>query len=70
MLRNSSCDSDDSAGGDSDACHDLKIGTLRPERGMGSLKVTQQVSSKAGPRTWVSRPELLRVTTDSWVKDK
>lgn len=47
------------AAGDDDASHILKIGEVRPEKGMGSPKITQQVSGEAGPRTRVSRPELL-----------
>lgn len=64
VLKNSSYESD-GAGGDSDACHILEIGKLRPEKEMGSPKVTQQVSGKAGPRTWVLRPEPLFITIDS-----
>ena len=64
MLKNSGYEND-GARGDSDACHILKIGKLRPEKKMGSPKVTQQVSAKAGPRTWVSRPEPLLITIDS-----
>lgn len=48
----------DGARGDNDACYILKTGTVARE-GNGFLKATQQASGKVGPRTWVSRLELL-----------
>lgn len=64
MLTGSRYDSG-GARGENDAYHVLKTETEARE-GSGLLKVTQQVSGKAGLRTWVSRPELLHEFPGQW----